>query len=334
MKIAIYSRDSSNYGILVIIEQLIRSCNKYGVECRQICSLTEGNHDETIIPYGVLEAMEMLKHKGNVPMAFLIDAISLGAWNKFVVYTKTGYIFHKDYIKTLLQFFRWYYYDSYVAKHVKNIMLVSECDGNYLKKIKSDSNIIVCPNGVINNAHIKEKQPSQNLRMGILSSFLSPTAIYENGWFIYKYFRKYAKENPNVELVLAGRGKYIEVFANEPNVRILGEVDDLADFFKEIDVFIGANAKGCGILNRVLDAFTYQVPVIGHKNAFTGFGDMHESFLPFENYKSFTTVIDKLMNGEINSEEMVVNASLQIERYYNWDKNYNKLVETILNILR
>lgn len=333
MKLAIYSRDNINYGILVIIRQLEKACSKRGISCRQIFKLADSEEDEIIMPVGLLETKEMLDKGMRVQVSFLVDAISLGAWNKFLIYTKVGYVFQKDYIRNFLQFLRWRYLDSLVAKRVDNIIVVSKVDGDYLKRINPKTNIIVCPNGISRSTEVKEKVTNRKLTLGVLSSFGSPTAIYENAWFIKKYFRRLAKNNDNVELILAGRGKYIDGFSNEKNVRIIGEVEDLADFFNQIDLFVAANAKGCGILNRVLDAFIYQVPVIGHINAFSGFGDMHDAFLTFDNYRSFEDCVKEAANNTEAAKQRVDNAYNQMFEYYDWDKNYGKLVDNIIKAL-
>ena len=332
MKLAIYTRPTDSYGILVIVEHLINMSDSIGIPCRHITSLEEARQDEIVIPYGTLETASMI-NMGKTPLiSLLVDAISLGAKNKVRFYSIVGHIWHKDYISTLLKYIKWQYLDKKIARNVPNIMLVSESDGNYLKKFNPNINILVCPNGV-NDAVIKPHVPSDKLRLGILSSWGDENTYEENNWFIRKYFLKYAKHNPNVELVLAGRGKLIERLRGLPQVSVMGAVDDLADFFADIDIFVGANPKGCGILNRCLDAFMYQVPVIGINGAFSGFNYMKDSFLVFENYNGFVDSVERLRRNNALRDALVKNALKEIKENNNWEKNLGNLLEQIKKIV-
>ena len=288
--------------------------------------------EEIVIPYGLLETIEMINMKYNHPISLLIDVISIGAWNKLCWYTRVGHIFHRDYIYTFLHFLKWQRLDKIVSKEVANIVLVSDYDGDYLKQFNRNVNIFVCRNGALKPS-VKPHVPSDKVRMGILSSWSSVGAYEENNWFIRKYFLRYAKKNPNIELVVAGRGVFIEKLRGLPNVKVLGEVVDLADFFCNIDLFIAPNPKGCGILNRCLDAFAYKVPVVGHKNAFSGFGYMKDSYIPFEGYEQFVAAIEKLKNDTTLKQQLVSNASETIEKYNNWDCNIGILLDQLKEIV-
>ena len=110
----------------------------------------------------------------------------------------------------------------------------------------------------------------------------------------------------------------------------MGEVPSLSDFFSEIDIFITSNPKGCGILNRVLDAFVYHVPVLGHENSFSGFPDSDKICYKFTSYKSFEAVMTSLTNNLDEAHERADNAILYVKDNHNWERNYNDLIEEIL----
>ena len=192
MKIAIYTQPTDSYGILVIVENLIRVGMLNGIQCRHIVSLDSAGKDETVIPYGPLETAEMID-KGMIPVvSLLVDAISLGAQNKLIHYVKVGHVWHKDFIGTFLRYIKWYFLDKRIAKSLKNIMLVSKIDGDYLKQFNKDLNILVCPNGY-SDVTIKPHTESKKLRLGILSSWATENTFEENNWFVSKYFKRYAK---------------------------------------------------------------------------------------------------------------------------------------------
>lgn len=331
MKIAIYSQPTDSYGILVIIENLIRVSKQKRIPCRHITSLSDAQPDETIIPYGTLEPIEMI-NKGLVPkVSLLVDAISLGAKNKIIHYLRVGHFLHKDFLGTVPRYIKWRSLDKKIARNIDNVILVSTYDGEYLRRFNKNLHIIVCPNGarvVVGKNHTF----SQKLRLGILSSWATENTYEENNWFVRKYYLRYAKSNPNVELVLAGRGQLLSRMKGLPQVTVMGEIADLADFFANIDIFVAANPKGCGILNRCLDAFSYQVPVIGCQAAFSGFTYMKDSFLTFNSYRQFVNSVVKLKDNKELQVKLVKNASSQIAECNNWEENLGNMLDEIVKL--
>lgn len=333
MHIALYTRPTNSYGVLVIVDNIIKVGLRRNIVCRHITSLADAKEDEVILPYGTLETIEMIKAGKTPILSLLVDAISLGVRNKFWVYTKTFQICNIDYIYSLLRIFKWGYLDRRIAKTVKNVMVVSETDGNYMKQINKRLNVIVCPNGITESVY-KPHVPSNKLRLGILSSWNSIGSYQENNWFLRSYYPRFAKLNPNVELVIAGRGAYANRLRDLPQVRVLGEVENLADFFCNIDIFLSVNPKGCGILNRCLDAFVHKVPVIGHKGSLTGFTYMQDSFLSFNTYNEFVLAVKRLSNEDGLSARLVDNAYREVVAHNNWDNNIGYLLDQIKEIAR
>lgn len=332
MELVIYARSVRSYGVLVIVDNFIKACAKQGIRCRCTSSLDNIREDELLIPYGTLETVELIS-KGIIPrIAFLVDAISLGVKNKFWKYTRVGHVWNKDYLYSFLRIFKWGYLDRRIANNVKNIMLVSEADGTFLKRFNHSLSVIICRNGLI-SAKTKPHISSDKFRFGILSSWNSIGSYEENNWFIRTYWRKYAELNDNVELIIAGRGAYTSRLCGLPKVKVIGEVQDLGDFFSQIDVFLAVNPKGCGILNRCLDAFVYKVPVIGHIGSVSGFGYMEDSFLSFDTYDDFLIAVANLRQSNELMMRVTENAYKYAIKYNNWDVNYFQLVEQVKQIL-
>jgi len=93
-------------------------------------------------------------------------------------------------------------------------------------------------------------------------------------------------------------------------------------------VFLSLSPKGCGILNRVLDAITYRVPVAGIEASFTGFPMSESAFAKFCDYSSFCNCINKLKDKEYR-EKIEENAYRYARTNNNWDINYERLADII-----
>lgn len=316
-----------SYGVSVIVNNLVSFFNEHGIKASVIYSLDGISKDAFIIPYGVDMAIEMIKKGYKTNVVFLADAFTLGYINKIKFYLKHLNIFHYDFFYSVYCLLRDYRIETKVIRCFKKIALVSQVDIEYLKKRSKPNTEFICiPNGA-NFIEVEPKTNSHHIRLGILSSWWHTTLAEENDWFIRKYFVQYSQKHPDIKLYLAGKGSFIEQYRGIKNVEIMGEVETLNAFFKNIDVFVVPNPKGCGILNRVLDAFAYKTCVIGHKNAFSGFTYMYDCFYDFEDYSTFEEKMDILANSEKKREELANNAFLSIKENNDWEKNISKFIE-------
>lgn len=317
----------------MIFTKFISVCKKRGLDCVFIDSLDGMAKDSFIIPQGSTSALEMIKQGYKTNIVLQIDAYTLGELNKIWFYLSHGYIFCYDFpysIYAVLAFFR---EEWKVVRTYHHVVMVSNEDIRFFKKVtKSKSSFLCVPNGV-EVPSVSPKTKSNVIRLGLLNSWGHRVSYDENKWFVEDYFRKYVKTHPNVELHIAGRGRFGDHFAGLKNIKYVGEVDSLDDFFKNIDVFISACPKGCGILNRVLDAFSYKTIVLGHEKSFSGFREMKDSYLEFHNYKSFEKKLDFIIENPDVIKTIVNNAYNEISIRYNWDKNYNKLIDYIEGIV-
>lgn len=316
-----------SYGVTIIVDRIASVFKSKGYEVEVIYNMDGLSKESYIIPYGIDMALEMVEKGYKTETVFLADAYTLGYINKIKFYLKHFRIFQYDFFYTIYSLLRDYRLETKIIKNFEKIVLVSETDINYLKKRAKPSVRFYCmPNGA-NFSKVSPKTEADTIRLGILSNWWHITLAQENGWFIEEYFACYVKRYPNVKLILAGRGSYIEKYKNVPNVEIMGEVDNLDDFFKNVDVYIVANPKGCGILNRALDAFAYKTCVIGYKKAFSGFRYMKDSYLEFDDYNSFEKQLNCLINDPERREILVNNAYKSIMENNNWEKNISNFIE-------
>ena len=326
VKVYIYNPYEGYFAIGRTINNFHTAFVRNGIECEVVSSLDGVPKDAIVIPYATEPAVEAVKKGYKPDYVYLADAYTLGYINKLKFYLKRLDIFNYDFLYTIHAFLQDFRIERKVARSYKNIIFVSETDADYFKIKYGDGFNTMCIKAGIDNCVVAPKTASDSLRLGILATWDHPSITYENGWFIKDYFAKFTKEHPDIKLYLAGRGKYISNYKSVKNVEIIGEVVDLDDFFKNIDVFIAVNPKGCGILNRVLDAFTHKTCVLGFKPSFSGFRYMENSFLEFDSYRSFVEQMEYILQNPQIKEKMVQNASLNIQKYNNWEANNDEFV--------
>ena len=334
MNIFIYSKSIKPNGIKVITDNVIKACKRKGINCSHISSIENCKKNDIVLSYGVLESYENIKKGGRSQFSLLVDAVTLGYLNKIKFYLKVGNIFNYDFFYSIYAYFKFRPMEKYVCQNYEKIVLVSATDIEYLSKSFSvpREKFLCVPNGAYlpESIVIRHKKDAK-IRLGLLASWGAKQTYQESAWFVNKYFSRYSLTHPDVELVLAGRGPFINKLRGIPNVKIIGEVPNLKDFFGSIDAFLAVNPKGCGMLNRVLDAFAHRVPLVALNSAMTGFRDSENLYIPFSDYKSFEQAINSVVTNDKDNEEMVTKAYEYILKNNNWECNYNELVDYILS---
>lgn len=332
MKLFFYSEQMKAHGVSVIVDHFIEACKRASVECSYIDSLDRDfSQEELIVSYGVKEACEALALSDKADVAFLTDAVSLGYRNKVRFYLKHWNVFQYDFFYSIYAYLKFARQEIKACKEYKKIVLVSQIDTDYLIRLsRQPRNKFFCvTNGVYVPEKIMTKSTSSQFRLGLLASWGAKQTYAESAWFVKDYFLRYHKKHPDVTLKLVGRGPYIRRLEGLPGVEVLGAVDSLNDTFSGIDLFIGANPKGCGILNRCLDAMSLKTPILSLPECFTGIPNSEGLYYKYTDYKSFEKQLDYLRSNYNETERIVNQAYDYVIRNNDWAKNYDTLIKQL-----
>lgn len=324
------------HGIVVIVDHLIDAFKRKGINCKSIDNLKHRTYSDFIIPYGVKEANDVIDSGLRTEIVFAADAITLGYINKVKFYLRKFHIFNFDFLYSIFAYLKYSNKEKRMLNSFAKCILVSPVDIEYFNKRFNIGieKFIYAPNGIelpVSNNVVREAQ-RQKLTLGILSPWKSKQITEESKWFINKFFKRYAQSHDDVKLILAGRGNRISQFEGIKGVNVMGEVDSLNEFFGSIDILISSNPKGCGILNRVLDGFSYGVPVAGVPGSFTGFPKAQNCYFTFSTFKEFCELMDNLKSDNNLAHEMSLNATEYIHVNHNWVVNYDNLVNSIIKL--
>lgn len=331
MKLYFYTKQLDSHGVRVIVDNFAAACARANQDCQIITSLRMlFSPGDIVISYGVKESLEVIK-KGIPPtITYLTDAISLGYLNKIKFYWKHRNLFQYDFFYSIYGYLRYSRQEKLVCKRYKKIVLVSPVDINYLQNMTRQpfEKFIYVPNGVDIAQCLKPTTTSNQIRLGLLASWAAKQTYQESAWFVKEYFSKYISAHPNVTLKLIGRGSYIDNLRGLAGVEVIGEVDSLTDAFSEIDIFVGVNPKGCGVLNRVLDAMSYKKPILSMPECFTGLPDSESLYFKFTDYYSFESQIDYIINHPEEVKCKVDNSFIYVKNRCNWQQNYDDFINS------
>lgn len=331
-EIIILSYNQWSIGIKVIVDAMTKILGKeYNV--RVVRKNSDLNKNDIVIPYGPKETLYALRNGYNVPISLMVDYYSLLLRNTIQFLIRKGYIFNRIIIKSIIAYFYYYIAEIYIYKKCRNLMFVSQSDINKLKKRFPENSYFCVPNGVVLPPVniLKNKVPNDKISLGILSVW-TPRIFLESKWFIDLIWPKILKKFPNAEIVICGKyasDSMKEYFNSQPNVRFIGEVENLATFFNQIDIYLATKTIGCGILNKVLDAMAYKRLVIGVGASFTGFTYMKDSFIICDKVDDYVEIIKKYADNPSSFNYIIENAYNNIKTYNNWDINYYKFIEEL-----
>lgn len=327
--IYIYSKQASAHGIAVIINNLKCALDSKRINCEIINTLNINIHgDDLVISYGIKEAIEVIEAGLPAKVTILADAVSAGSLNKIKFYFQHRHFLHYDFFYCIYEYLKYSYYEKRACKKYEKLILVSKKDIQYLCEISGEpiSKFICVANGVDIRDSIKPKSQSSKLRLGLLASWGAPQTFQESSWFVKEYFTKFHRSHPNVILKLIGRGSYIHKLKGIPGVEVIGPVESLNDAFAGIDVFIGANPKGCGVLNRCLDAMSLKTPILALPACFSGIPESDSLYFTFTDYNSFCRQINYIKEHHEETQRKVIDAYNYVLRNNNWQNNYNQLL--------
>jgi hypothetical protein len=216
----------------------------------------------------------------------------------------------------------------------KKIFLVSQNDINYLieKYTRFKNKFLLATNGFKQFNETTREKNNEQFTLGYLASF-SDGAFEDIYWFLKDIFPKIRKEIQNLKIIIAGRNISINIkkkFQSIDGVQVIGEVESLNDFFNSVSATITTVRKECGILNKVLDSFFYDTPVIGSSHNFKAFHNaknFHE-YIEANGVEEYISAIYYLKNPD-NYDKIVQNANLYIKQNHNIYDNYKILIQTI-----
>lgn len=154
-------------------------------------------------------------------------------------------------------------YESYVIRHFRKVVLVSQADIDYLKmRVNGDTNSLTLhSNGVGYLENIHHAYDSDKICfLGNMRSMQNQDAAI---YFAKDVFPLIKKERPNAKFFIVGSlpPSNIQDLASE-DIIITGFVDDLEAFIQDAGVMVAPVRVAAGIQNKVLVAMGCGLPVV------------------------------------------------------------------------
>ena len=335
-RVYFFTRNSNSPGVTVILKAIQKELEKRDIQSCLVDNLVEVPKGEIVIPYGTRECFEFTREPGTKPLALLVDYYSEGCRNKIKFYLRRGKILYKDLYYSIVSYLRYHRKDIQVARAYDKVMMVSKMDISKLSRDAKDSHLVLANNCVkLKETAFRQYDKTKSLKLGIIAHWMF-VSIDETRWFIDDVFKKLRSIYPGMELIIAGRGdeKMARHYFRGEGVRFIGEVESLDDFFNNINIYVATVPKGCGVLNKLLDAFSYRVFSIGVEASFSAFTELKEGYLMCDTIEDYVNAIQMYRDNQEQIHRMVENAYEYISQFHtDEEKNYKEVIDVIENML-
>ena len=113
--------------------------------------------------------------------------------------------------------------------------------------------------------------------IAFLGNMAYPPNVRAANWLVTELFPRLKKILPELHCYIIGRnpGQDLLRLGDGPAIHITGEVDNIWDYIRAVDVFVFPLFSGAGLQNKVLEAMYASKPVIASPIANEGIGAEH-----------------------------------------------------------
>ncbi|WP_254546547.1 glycosyltransferase family 4 protein [Halomarina pelagica] len=151
-------------------------------------------------------------------------------------------------------------------------------------------------------------------------------------WFVEEILPTVRRARPDVELLVAGRGapESIRNLGDRPNVRFVGEVEDLAPLVRSASAVVAPLRVGGGVRIKVLESMAWGVPVVTTPSGFEGVeATPGEDLLVPDSAEGFADATVRLLEDGRLRERIARNARGTIRKRYSTDAVADRLEENL-----
>lgn len=272
-----------------------------------------GNYD--LIHVHKFQMAEYFSGITSVPVVVDLWACGLGgAWRDFLYERNLA----RKMVK-LLRLLRFYLADRHLYPAFENYFVVSEDARDYVLGKYPGKNVAVVPHGV-------DIRPAPSV-LGKDLVFVGDMSFFQNvdtvRFFCKEIFPLVKAEYPDITFYVVGKAptRDTSALAEDPSVIVTGFVEDIGPYLRKGAVFVAPIRTGSGLRTKLLEAFSYGLPVVTSERACEGIPvhDGHEVMLADEPAEYARKVIWLLRNRK-EAAEMGENARRLAASNYSWER--------------
>lgn len=216
------------------------------------------------------------------------------------------------------------------ASKIRNIIMISDVDAEWIARNCRESKIWVMPNGV-DTEYFRTNSPNRPasalLFTGVMNYAPNNDAML---FFVRDVYPRIRERIPDVTLTIAGRNPTVQLrdlAAQTPGVTMTGFVDDIRPYFNNATVYVSPLQSGAGIKNKILEAWSMGLPVVATRVSCSGIEAASDNILVAESPEAFSDQVSMLLSNAKLRAELAKNGREKAERSYSWRSRGEMLVD-------
>jgi polysaccharide biosynthesis protein PslH len=221
----------------------------------------------------LIKSLKNLPHRVLIEytqLLYLVDYLPKNSLKIFTAYDISTVSFWRrltketNLLKKVLGFFRWleiYVYERKYLPRYDLVVAVSNHDALTLKRFFGIKKIIIIPNGVQGLHFLPQRPKDDCLNLGFIGSVSHPPNQQAIDFLTQKIAPELEKRAIKYRLVILGE----KPKKSDHYIKYLGYVDDLADFYAQIDILVAPIFAGSGSRIKILESLSYGRPVVTTK---------------------------------------------------------------------
>jgi polysaccharide biosynthesis protein PslH len=219
-------------------------------------------------------------------------------------------IFKKIYLKYLYKKLK--KYETAILNNVDAIAAISQLDAEIIEKLVNKP-LSVVPVGIDLPENTQTENSSEKLKLYHIGAMDWLPNVEGVDWFIKNVWPILLKEQPNIELHLAGKNISSDYHMPHKRIYCHGEVKDAQEFILKQDIMIVPVKNGSGVRIKILEAMSLNKLIVSTSVGISGIpAQTNQDYLQANSAKEFA---EKIMYGA------------KPEKYYTITKSARKFVE-------
>ena len=315
----------------------------YHPKKKEMDNIFDTNDCRTVVVYGLNQANSVIgycKRKKTI-LAFdkliglLIDSETLYATS--ILSSLNPFLSPKRYFMFYLKSKLYRKREKECLLNFTDVLYVSKVDANYVNENFKliTASIHVVENGIVAPKHFRSRNHNYAFfRIGFIST-LSKSVVQENlKPLVEIVMPAVLKKFPNAKLVVAGKGgnqHLADYLSRFPYIDYLGPVSSLDLFYEDVDVVVPITLKRNGILNKILEAWSYGKCVIAYSYNFFAFDSAlkNKHYLCGENLFEISTIIEDVISQKYDIDSIGLEARKLVINNFSWAEKQDLFLKIV-----
>jgi glycosyltransferase involved in cell wall biosynthesis len=215
------------------------------------------------------------------------------------------------------------------------VVTVSPSDTASLRRFAGVRNAFTVPNGVDHRRYSPDpsvvRSPNRIVFCGSLNFLPNLQAIQR---FVSRCWPDIRRRRPNAELLIIGKNPGVglaPLLEAQPGIRVAGYVDDVRSHISGSAISVAPMVSGCGIKNKILEAWALGTPVVATPLAVRGLVCQDNvNVLVAESASEFAASVASLLGDPEKRERIGAAGRSNVIRNYRWEisrAKFNTIVE-------